>query len=69
MNKTILRTEDLKAFYVLDEFGTQKVVQSGQRGRSRYPGERSLWDCRRKRLRQDDAAESALWRHRAAVAA
>jgi len=28
MNKTILRTEQLKAFYVLDVFGTQKVVKA-----------------------------------------
>lgn len=28
MNTTILRTEGLKAFYVLDEFGTQKVVKA-----------------------------------------
>jgi peptide/nickel transport system ATP-binding protein len=28
MNKTILRTEGLKAFYVLDVFGTQKVVKA-----------------------------------------
>ena len=28
MNETILRTEGLKAFYVLDEFGTQKVVKA-----------------------------------------
>jgi peptide/nickel transport system ATP-binding protein len=28
MNETILRTEGLKAFYVLDVFGTQKVVKA-----------------------------------------
>jgi len=28
MNETILRTEQLKAFYVLDVFGTQKVVKA-----------------------------------------
>jgi len=28
MNQTILRTEQLKAFYVLDVFGTQKVVKA-----------------------------------------
>lgn len=28
MNETILRTEKLKAFYVLDVFGTQKVVKA-----------------------------------------
>ncbi|HQE93011.1 MAG TPA: ABC transporter ATP-binding protein [Anaerolineae bacterium] len=28
MNKTILRTEGLKTFYVLDVFGTQKVVKA-----------------------------------------
>ena len=28
MNKTILRTEGLKAFYILDVFGTQKVVKA-----------------------------------------
>jgi len=28
MNKTILRTEKLKAFYILDVLGTQKVVQA-----------------------------------------
>ncbi|MBN2501427.1 MAG: ABC transporter ATP-binding protein [Anaerolineales bacterium] len=28
MNKTILRTEGLKAFYMLDVFGTQKIVKA-----------------------------------------
>ena len=28
MNETILRTEELKAFYVLDLHGTQKVVKA-----------------------------------------
>jgi peptide/nickel transport system ATP-binding protein len=28
MNQTILRTEQLKAFYILDVFGTQKVVKA-----------------------------------------
>ena len=28
MSKTILRTEQLKAFYVLDVHGTQKVVKA-----------------------------------------
>ena len=28
MNKPILRTEQLKAFYVLDVYGTQKVVKA-----------------------------------------
>jgi peptide/nickel transport system ATP-binding protein len=28
MNTTILRTEGLQAFYVLDVFGTQKVVKA-----------------------------------------
>ncbi len=28
MNETILRTEQLKAFYVLDMQGTQKVVKA-----------------------------------------
>ncbi len=61
MNNSILQTQSLKAFYVLDVYGKQKIVQGGQRRRSGHPGRRNLRHRRRERLRQVHAC-SRHWR-------
>ena len=55
MNETILRTEGLKTFYILDVFGTQKPKAVNDV--ARYPDQRSSRHAG-ERLWKDDDTES-----------